>query len=206
MNKIISSIRKIPSWLVMLLIFGFLYVTGLHTDAIALIQRAFLKVGFMDADVPEINSINYDDVQVDEVEVAEKMQALNFRMQNLSGENVDFQKLKGKTIFMNLWATWCPPCRAEMPGIQQLYEKSASEDVVFVMLTLDNDMEKVHEFMEKYDYNFPVYKAISNLPEAFVSNSIPTTFIISPYGDIVFKKEGVADYDTEEVKSFLKSM
>src|SRR5690606_35216334 len=166
-------------------------------------QRGFLKIGFLDAAVPEASSIQYTAADIEQPVVAERMLALNFRMQDLSGGHIDFQSLKGKMIFLNLWASWCPPCRTEMPGIQKLYEQSSSEKVAFVMLSLDNDMEKIHEFLDKYEYSFPVYRPISNLPDAFVSSSIPSTFIISPLGEIIFQKEGIADYNTTEVKNLL---
>ena len=60
MKKIITSLKRIPSWVVMLMIFGFLYFTGLHKDAVALIQRGFLNIGFMAADVPKIDDVILD--------------------------------------------------------------------------------------------------------------------------------------------------
>jgi thiol-disulfide isomerase/thioredoxin len=110
-------------------------------------------------------------------------------------------------IFLNIWATWCPPCIAEMPNIQRLYEKVGSDDIAFVMLSVDEGgMDKVQKFIQKKGFTFPVYLPDGPLPRAFQSPAIPTTFILSPEGRIVARQEGMAEYDTQEVREFLQSM
>ena len=75
------------------------------------------------------------------------------------------------------------------------------------MLSLDEEgMDKVKKFISKKGFTFPVYMPASQLPQEFYSNAIPTTFIISPQGKIVAKQEGMAEYDTKEVREFLQSM
>jgi thiol-disulfide isomerase/thioredoxin len=128
-------------------------------------------------------------------------------MVDLNGRTVNFESLKGKVIFMNIWATWCPPCLAEMPNIQSLYSKVGSDKVAFVMLSVDEGgMNKVKKFIRKKGFTFPVYMPASAFPQAFESPALPTTFIISPEGKIVAKQEGMAEYDTREVRDFLLSM
>lgn len=86
-----------------------------------------------------------------------------FKMVSLNGKTVSFESLKGKVVFMNMWATWCPPCIAEMPNIQKLYEKIGSDKIAFVMLSLDEDgMEKVKKFIGKKGFTFPVYLPASS--------------------------------------------
>lgn len=206
MKKLIAKMLKIPSWLFFLLLFAFLYFTGLHKDAVALLQRSVLSIGVMDADVPEIDPLELKNSVLTEEEAEERMIALNFYMKDLSGNKLEFSDFKGKVIFLNLWATWCPPCIAEMPNIQDLHDEVASENIVFVMLSLDKDEAEVKSFLDKYGFTFPVYKLLSNLPHAFQSNSIPSSFIISPTGEVVFGREGIADYDTDEVKNFLREL
>src|SRR5919112_4123771 len=65
----------------------------------------------------------------------------SFAVLDASGNKLDIQTFKGKKVFVNLWATWCPPCRAEMPSIEKLYQASDKEKAQFVMLSLDNDFE-----------------------------------------------------------------
>ena len=88
-----------------------------------------------------------------------------------------------------------------MPNIQKLYEKVGSDKIAFVMLSVDEGgMDKVKKFIDKKGYTFPVYMPASQFPQEFYSTAIPTTFIISPQGKIVAKQEGMADYDTKEVR------
>ncbi|MBC5773082.1 TlpA family protein disulfide reductase [Pontibacter sp. KCTC 32443] len=203
MNKDKFSIKNIPGWVVMLAVFGVLYLTGLHTEGIGQVQRLLLAAGIKNADVPE--QLTAPDESSDMA--SGEMVGAGFQMVGLDGKTVSFESLRGKVVFMNIWATWCPPCVAEMPNIQSLYEKVGSDKIAFVMLSVDEAvMEKVKKFINKKGYTFPVYMPASQFPKEFYSNSIPTTFIISPEGKIVAKQEGMADYDTKEVQDFLQSI
>lgn len=208
MNKKKFSIKAIPGWAVTLAIFGILYLTGLHTEAIGQVQRILLATGIKNADVPE-SLQNPDATAVVDAGAAAntEMAGTGFKMVDLQGKQVPFESLKGKVVFLNIWATWCPPCIAEMPNIQKLYEKVGSDKIAFVMLSVDEGgMEKVKKFIDKKGYTFPVYMPASQFPQEFYSNAIPTTFIISPEGKIVAKQEGMADYDTPEVVEFLQKL
>jgi thiol-disulfide isomerase/thioredoxin len=208
MNKKKFSLKDIPGWAVMLAIFGVLYLTGLHTEAIGQVQRVLLATGIKNADMPdEIPAKTAVEITETSEMGISPMAGAGFKMQTLDGKTVNFESLKGKVVFMNIWATWCPPCVAEMPNIQKLYDKVGSDKIAFVMLSVDEaGMEKVKKFVSKKGYTFPVYMPVSQFPEEFASNAIPTTFIISPEGKIVAKQEGMADYDTKEVRDFLQSM
>lgn len=102
--------------------------------------------------------------------------------------------LKGSVLFLNFWATWCPPCVAELPEIQKAYEKHGDE--VFFILVTNQEPEVVEAFMEKHGYKLPVFYAGTPTPKVFESSSIPTTFIISREGKIVTKKKGAANWDS----------
>ena len=117
---------------------------------------------------------------------------------------IDFNQFKGQTAFLNFWATWCPPCIAEMPDIHDLYEKVKGENVAFVLISQDQNFDKAKNFLERKSYTFPIYQLISPLPESFASQSIPTTFLISPEGKIIAKRIGMAKYDTEKFRSLLR--
>ena len=186
MNK--KIIKELKSWGVVLAIFLTLYFTGLHTDVAAFAQRMILYTGLLspntELEEPLDERVNY-----------------NFNLKDLQGNVVSFSEFKDKVVFVNLWASWCPPCIAEMPSIQSLYDKVDQNDVVFVMISLDKDPERAKKFIEKRDFSFPVYTATGALPRAFRSGSIPTTLVLSKDGKIVSKKVGMANYDK---KSFLK--
>ncbi len=192
----------------MLAVFGVLYSTGLHTEAIGQVQRILLATGLKNADVPETWQNPDATAVVDAAATANSdMAGAGFKIVDLQGKQVNFESLKGKVVFLNIWATWCPPCIAEMPNIQKLYEKIGSDKIAFVMLSVDEGgMEKVKKFIAKKKYTFPVYMPASQFPQEFYSTAIPTTFIISPDGKIVAKQEGMADYDTPEVVAFLQKL
>ena len=182
-------IRKIfKEWGATVGIILFLYFTGLYTDVAALAQRAILSTGLITADTA-----------LDNPEYAD----LDFSLQTLEGEPLSLSDYQGKVIFLNFWATWCPPCIAEMPGIQKLYEDVDKEKIIFVMVSMDKTGEKAQQFINKKGYTFPVFTPLSQIPEGFRSTSIPSTFVVSAEGKIVSKRVGMANYDTKSFKKFL---
>jgi thiol-disulfide isomerase/thioredoxin len=109
-------------------------------------------------------------------------------------------------VFLNRWATWCPPCVAKLPGIQRLYKQMHTSKVAFVMLSLDENLEKTRRFIKRKACTFPVYQLTGDVPEAYTTASIPTTFVIAADGRIVVRKEGMAQYDDEKFVSFLRTL
>lgn len=191
----------------MLAIFGVLYLTGLHTEAIAQVQRILLASGIKKADVSSIDEVATTTETTTFATAGTPMAGAGFKMVNLDGKTVSFESLKGKVVFLNIWATWCPPCIAEMPNIHSLYKKMDPNKIAFVMLSVDEaGMAKVKKFIDKKGYSFPVYLPASPFPQEFYSTAIPTTFIISTEGKIVAKQEGMAEYDTKEVRAFLEGL
>ena len=148
------------------------------------------------------------DVQPEEISTGSQSFDYNFIMKDLEGNKVDMKDLKGKVIFINLWATWCGPCRVEMPSIQNLYNSVDNDKVAFVILSLDQQghEQKVVQYIRDKEFNFPVYYPASPLPKLLRVNTIPTTFIIGPDGKVKSKKTGMANYDTEEMREFLKGL
>jgi hypothetical protein len=93
-----------------------------------------------------------------------------------------------------------------MPGIQRLYEQVDTSKVAFVMLSLDENVEKARRFIKRKAYTFPVYQLTGDVPEAYSTASIPTTFVIAADGRMVVRKEGMAQYDGEKFVSFLRTL
>ncbi|GHN02774.1 hypothetical protein WSM22_42630 [Cytophagales bacterium WSM2-2] len=132
----------------------------------------------------------------------------NFKIKDLDGSEVDFRKFKGKIVFLNLWATWCGPCRAEMPTIQKLYEGADKEKIEFVILSLDEDalLKRVKNFKSNNEYTFPVYMSSGYLPDQLQVPSIPTTFVIDQNGLVTLKEVGMKNYNTPRFKKFLEGL
>ncbi len=155
-------------------------------------QKVALQSGFLNAGTKELKRPKQFD--------------FNFIVKDLSGKKIKFEDFKGKVIFLNLWATWCGPCRAEMADIQKLYDKIDKSKVVFVMLSIDEDKnkEKVESYVHNKAFTFPVFMPSGYLSEQLQVPSIPTTFVISKEGTIILKEVGSTNYNTEEFKIFLE--
>ncbi len=171
-----------------------LQVTGLMTSISQASQWTLLQTGVRDAGVePDDPAPMFD---------------YDFVIKDLEGQRVSFESFKGKVVFLNLWATWCGPCRAEMPGIQALYDKVDHDKIVFVMLSLDPDeaLPQVKKYLSARSFNFPAYMPSGNLHKQLNVPSIPTTFVISPDGKIARKEVGAMQYDTKKFKEFLEGL
>ncbi|MDO1449275.1 TlpA disulfide reductase family protein [Rhodocytophaga aerolata] len=195
--------KDIIQWVVTIGIIVILFTTGLHTEVIGGLQRLVLATGISKPDIPESAPIQ----QVSSTNTVETSNyAYNMPLQDLNGKQINLQELKGKVVFMNLWASWCPPCIAEMPSIHNLYKKMDTTKVAFVMLSLDEDPQKAKKFIDRKGYSFPVYLPAGSMPADFHSNAIPTTFILGKDGKILARHEGMADYDNEEFSNYLLSL
>jgi|GEM_PF-1016182 len=128
----------------------------------------------------------------------------SFRMRNGRGEIVDLAQFRGKKVFVNLWATWCPPCRAEIPSIESLGAKTDPGKVEFVMLSLDDNFDKAKTYAANNNMKLPVYYPASDLPQLFVTDGIPMTVIFNEKGEILFNEVGSANYDTKRFQDMLK--
>ena len=185
-----TGIRKdIIQLVAIAVIFGGIYLSGLHTEVIGRLQQAIMWTGIYNAEKPE-NEVN---VSV----------GYQFDLETLDGQILKGSELQNKVVFINFWATWCPPCIAEMPSINSLYKKMGKE-VVFLVVSLDENKQKAKEFVLKKEFDFPVFFPASSLPGSLESNVIPASFVISKKGEIVYRREGIANYDNEEFEKFLR--
>lgn len=117
---------------------------------------------------------------------------------------VNLSEFKGKVIFVNNWASWCPPCVAEMSSIQNLKNELSEKDFAFVMVSYDEDRDKAISFMKKRGYNFNIYFPGDNYP--YASESIPTSYIINKSGRLVTTFSGMHDFNKKEAIDLMKSV
>lgn len=191
MNKKLK--KEIIEWTVILTVIALLVSTGLGAKVASFLQRGILQTGLMTPDI--LSEEEYKDA------------AYDFNFSDEQGNIIHFSTLKGKTIFVNFWATWCPPCIAEMPDIDELYtELKDHKNIAFVIISVDSSPEKAFAFKKKKEFNMPVYFLESRLPEVYDAHSIPTTYVISPTGKIVSERHGMAKYTSDHFKNFLKNL
>ena len=129
----------------------------------------------------------------------------NFPLQGIvNAGDVNLNALEGKVVFMNYWATWCPPCRAEMPMINDLY-KDYEDKVVFLFVTSD-DAQKVKGYYEAKGYDFPTYNALANPPSEIDTRSIPATFIIDKKGKVAYQAHGASNWNSSSTRKLLDTL
>jgi len=128
---------------------------------------------------------------------------LDWTVKTLDGAELNLaEHARGKTLFLNFWATWCGPCVAEMPSIEKLYSQFGS-DMVFVCVSNEQAVT-LKKFMDVKKFSFPVFITSANPPRELNETAIPATFIISPEGNILLKHVGGADWAHESVVGFLR--
>jgi thiol-disulfide isomerase/thioredoxin len=137
-----------------------------------------------------------------------KSPAINFSFQDENGNIISSNELKGKVVFINFWATWCPPCRAEMPSLNKLYNQFNGDNrIVFLFLNEDDNIDKAKAFLKNNNYSFPIVRRAGNITNEVFSGTLPTTVILNKEGKIIMKHEGIASYNNssfiEELKSLL---
>ena len=115
-----------------------------------------------------------------------KIPALDFKLKNLNGKEVSLSDYKGKKVFLNFWASWCGPCKSEMPDIEKLYEETKDSDLVIITINLGEDKDTVKSFLDKYKYNFTVLLDLDQSVAAqYKISAIPTSYFIDEAGNIV---------------------
>jgi thiol-disulfide isomerase/thioredoxin len=132
---------------------------------------------------------------------------LNFTLKDIDGKDVTLSQFKGKVIVLNLWATWCGPCKAEIPGFVELQAKYRN-DVVIIGYSTDDPADKAKAFATEYKINYPVVlgEGKEDLQEAYGPIwGIPSTFIISREGKVCKKHIGIAPKAVfeKEIKALL---
>ncbi|MEH6307215.1 redoxin family protein [Olivibacter sp. CPCC 100613] len=131
---------------------------------------------------------------------AETEETPDMLFKNKDGQVISLKSLKGKVVFINFWATWCPPCIQEMPSINKLKQTfKGNDNIEFIMVDVDNKIEQSTAFMEENKYDLPVYTPASNIPPDYLGEAIPTTVVLDKNGDMVGRMEGGRDYSDEGI-------
>ena len=142
------------------------------------------------------------------IDASERLKLSNYdwTLQDINENKFDFSSAEGKVVVINFWATWCPPCIAEMPSLDKLYQHyESNEDVIFLFVS-NEEKEVLYEFITHKNYTFNAYQPLTNYPQEFNVSSIPRTFIISREGEIVIDKSGAADWNSDKVKKTIDEL
>jgi len=134
-----------------------------------------------------------------------KKMAPNFCLDDLNGQKVELKQFKGKVVFLNFWATWCGPCKEEMPSIESLWQRFKGQDFILLSISVDYEGAKpVREYIEKERYTFrilvdPQYQIL----DLYEVKAIPTTLIIDKKGQILAVATGPKNWKSPEATSLV---
>ncbi|MHB9097418.1 MAG: TlpA disulfide reductase family protein [Syntrophales bacterium] len=140
--------------------------------------------------------------------VAEGAPAPAIIFPGLDGRMVDLKAYRGKVVFLNIWATWCPPCREEMPSMERLYQELKGEDFEILAVSVDTaGAEAVAPFMKKYQLSFPaLLDSKGTVQDLYGTTGVPESFIINRDGIIEKIVIGPMDWATPEVVRFFRDL
>lgn len=190
MNKIFNQ-----KTLLNVLFAGLFLVLIFVPPAKAMVLEGLMKIGFF---TPDLKEAGIKDTAGD-------FSGILFK--DTAGNVVDLGKLKGKVVFLNFWASWCPPCLAEMPSIQQLHKQFRNDkDVVFILVDADGDLVKSAKFMNRKKYEMPIYRVESEIPETLFKGSLPTTVVFDRQGRISYNESGAANYGNTKFIAFINKL
>lgn len=186
--------RALTEWGIIVAVFVILYATGLHAPVLGTLQQGLLTTGLIKPSIPEGGEV-----------FPEASPAFYFADEN--GQVMSLDDYRGQVILMNVWATWCPPCIAEMPSLHRLYQGFKGDpEIAFLFVSMDEDIEKAHRFMESRGFDLPVVHFRSKARGSYESTVIPTTYVITKDFRLALEKRGLAKYDTDEMREFLRGL
>ncbi|MGU3374762.1 TlpA family protein disulfide reductase [Chryseobacterium sp. M5A1_1a] len=159
-------------------------------DANAWLMRQIASTGLLNSKISEPKAKNAN--------AASSVSYADFMIKDEGGTTAKVSDLKGKVVFINFWASWCPPCRAEFPSIQKFYEKYRSNpDMVFLTINLDDDLTLGKTYLKGKGFTVPFLTPGSAIPKEIYDGSLPTTVVLDKKGEIRFHHKGVADYSKD---------
>lgn len=153
----------------------------------------YIFIAILFCTITVLNSCNVSNMKLSKIDLVD-----------LDGNVVNLEDLKGKPIFLNFWATWCPPCRQEKPAMERARQILEKEGFQFVMVSQEK-MEIIKRYHETKPYGFKYLKTNDNIKMLGVFE-IPQTYIYNSKGEVVFENTGMMNWDSEETLAMLREV
>jgi thiol-disulfide isomerase/thioredoxin len=193
-SKQLISLKLIKKNLSTIVFLLFIAILLFSPEAKSFLIKELLFTGLFNAEISSVNS-------------SDNTLRNHFDFKDYEGNIQSTADLKGKVVFINFWASWCPPCIAEFPSIEKFHSKFKDNDkIVFVMINLDSDIATGKQFLDKRKFSLPIFQAVSAVPKEIYSGSLPTTIVLDKYGVMRLHHEGFANYDGEEFNLQIKQL
>lgn len=134
--------------------------------------------------------------ETDEVGISVGQIAPDFQLNTIEGETTHLSDYRGQRVILNFWATWCPPCRAEIPDFQKLYDSEDVEILAVDLTETEESIEDVRSFVEEFEMTFPVLMdESSDVADMYQVMAYPTSYMIDSSGHIQYVALGAMNYD-----------
>lgn len=188
-NKFWHYLKKNGFSILMIIAFGIII---LNPDAKSYLLKQLMVTGLFNAKIDQKDSKKVIQAKTD------------FNFSDEKGDIKNTSSLRGKVVFINFWASWCPPCRAEFPSIETLYNNLKNNPAIFFLtINDDNDFSTAKNYLDKEKFTIPFYKSNGNVPAEIYTGTLPTTIVLDKKGEIRFHHTGFANYASDE---FLKQI
>lgn len=136
-----------------------------------------------------------------------RVSAPDFTLKDLHGNLVSLKDLRGKVVFLNFWATWCPPCRLEMPTMEKLHKELGGRGLVILTINFQEGPEEIKEFFREHGLTFTtLLDRKSKVFGLYQAWSLPTTYLINKRGEIVGRVIGYRDWHSEQARSLFHQL
>jgi thiol-disulfide isomerase/thioredoxin len=121
----------------------------------------------------------------------------DLELASADGSSIRLSQLKGNVVLLNVWATWCGPCRMELPIVQKMYDRYSDRNFVVLAVNIDADRRRIEPFLKRYNLSLPIYYAAPEEAGAMTAMGIPSTFILGPDRTLIDRAVGYSP-DVEE--------
>lgn len=139
--------------------------------------------------------------------LTEALQAPDFVLNDLDGNQHRLSDYRGRVIIVNFWATWCPPCRAEMPSMQRAWEQLEKEGILMLGIDVGEDEDTIFQFTASYPVEFPLLMdSDSSVINQWPVRGVPTTFVVDPKGRIVYRAIGGREWDDPSLLALVSAL
>jgi len=133
--------------------------------------------------------------------------APDFSLQDIDGKTHTLKSYRGKVVVLNFWATWCPPCREELPSMERAFVKLKDKDVILLGVDVGEDSDTIFTFSADYPVSFPLLLDIdSTVIKSYGVVGLPTTYVIDKRGRLVYRVIGTRQWDAPEIIKILTSL
>lgn len=133
--------------------------------------------------------------------------APNFTLSSTDGQQISLQQYRGKVVFLNFWATWCIPCREEMPALERLHQKYQSQDLAVLSIDLKESADQVKAFFQKYGLSFPaLLDQDGSVFRDYLVAGMPTTYLIGRDGTLLARGVGGRDWTRSEALQLIQEL